>query len=137
MDLVSYSLCPAKKTAVRRQQTLISSSGKPTHTTYEYAEDAIKQYRRKISAGSLTKLTELRTIYMIGDNPKSDIAGANAANTVSRFEWKSVLLESGVYTPGSIPEHKPTAIKADVKEAVKWIIEQEEGQEYAKKERGG
>jgi len=34
---------------------------------------------------------ELTNIYMIGDNPKSDIAGANAKG------WTSILVRSGVF----------------------------------------
>lgn len=63
---------------------------------------------------------------MVGDNPNSDVAGAVAADKISHISWKSILVESGVYKAGTVPEHVPTTIKADVMEAVKWIIQQEE-----------
>lgn len=66
---------------------------------------------------------------MVGDNPMSDILGANAANETSYTAWRSILVESGVYMAGTVPEHQPTAIKADVWEAVDWIIQQEKSKE--------
>jgi ribonucleotide monophosphatase NagD (HAD superfamily) len=42
---------------------------------------------------------ELSEIYMIGDNPASDIQGANVVG------WKSILVESGVYQPDN-EEHR-------------------------------
>ncbi|KAF5388859.1 hypothetical protein D9757_005645 [Collybiopsis confluens] len=58
--------------------------------------------------------------WMIGDNPESDIAGANAAG------WSSVLVP-GVYDPtvGVRPTHEPTHIAQNVEEAVLWAIERE------------
>ncbi|KAK0212590.1 HAD-like domain-containing protein [Desarmillaria ectypa] len=58
--------------------------------------------------------------YMVGDNPESDIAGANGAG------WSSVLVRTGVYDPihGS-PSHKPTHEAEDVEEAVRWAISRE------------
>ncbi|CAN8096410.1 unnamed protein product [Discula destructiva] len=99
--------------------------GKPTTTTFKYAETAIHRYRNKINNPG-SEMPDLRTIYMIGDNQYSDISGANAASKTSQMEWKSVLVESGVYKPGTDLEHVPTTIKADVWEAVKWIIQQEQ-----------
>lgn len=103
---------------------LTVTSGKPSNTTYEYAEKVIDSYRRKILPDA--ENTPLRTIYMIGDNPNSDIAGAHVANKASDMEWKSVLVESGLYKAGTVPEHKPTSIQADVLEAVKWIMQAEQ-----------
>lgn len=99
-------------------------SGKPTHTTYDYAEHAIDTYRHKINTAG-HNLPDLQTMYMIGDNPASDIAGAIAANEVSNKTWKSVLVETGIYKPDTTPEHTPTVVKANVLKAVKWIIEEE------------
>lgn len=102
-------------------------SGKPTETTYVFAENAIENHRRKLNPN--THIPDLRTIYMVGDNPMSDILGANVANETSYTAWRSVLVESGVYTAGTVPEHHPTVIKADVSEAVNWIIQQEMSKE--------
>lgn len=105
----------------------ILSSGKPTETTYVFAENAIENHRRKLNPD--TYIPDLRTIYMVGDNPMSDILGANVANETSYTAWRSVLVESGVYMAGTEPQHQPTAIKADVWEAVDWIIQQEKSKE--------
>jgi len=57
---------------------------------------------------------------MVGDNPESDIAGANAAG------WASVLVRTGVYDPQQgPPTHVPTQEVEDVEEAVRWAIDQE------------
>ncbi|KAG1716095.1 hypothetical protein ID866_1067 [Astraeus odoratus] len=58
--------------------------------------------------------------YMIGDNPESDIAGANAAG------WKSILVHTGVYNPRQgPPKYKPTYETEDVEKAVLWALGQE------------
>lgn len=56
---------------------------------------------------------------MVGDNPASDIAGANAAG------WSSFLVKTGVYDEslGLPPDHKPTKIVKDVGEAVREGVE--------------
>ncbi|KAJ7497059.1 HAD-like domain-containing protein [Mycena latifolia] len=84
--------------------------GKPTRATYNFAAQVLSD--------CLGHSGPLPPVYMIGDNPESDIAGANAAN------WKSVLVKTGVFTGGQ-PMHKPTYIAEDVEEAVSWAIAQE------------
>ncbi|KAJ8596368.1 HAD-superfamily hydrolase [Rhizopogon salebrosus TDB-379] len=85
--------------------------GKPTEATYKFAESMLKRRLQDVSTPSL---------YMVGDNPESDIAGANAAG------WKSVLVHSGVYNPHrGPPSHQPTHQAKDVVEAVRWALEQE------------
>jgi len=54
----------------------------------------------------------------VGDNPESDIAGANAHG------WNSILLRTGVYQGGT-PTHAPTVISDDVEQGVMWAIERE------------
>jgi ribonucleotide monophosphatase NagD (HAD superfamily) len=48
--------------------------GKPTEMTYEYAERALLKYHEQVVGSSAA----IETVYMIGDNPASDIAGANS-----------------------------------------------------------
>lgn len=64
------------------------------------------------------KSAQMPKVFMIGDNPDSDIAGANAAG------WYSILVETGVYDPsnGNPPAYRPTAIVRDVEDAVRWAI---------------
>ena len=55
--------------------------------TFEYAAKVVKKQaeERKI---------EITNFYMIGDNPRGDILGANQKN------WRSILVRSGIYKPG-------------------------------------
>jgi ribonucleotide monophosphatase NagD (HAD superfamily) len=65
--------------------------------------------------------------YGIGDNPRSDIRGANAAGE----NWKSILVRTGVYNDNNIQDKldienssdKPSIILDNVLKAVEWIIE--------------
>jgi len=58
------------------------------------------------------------SVYMVGDNPESDIAGANAHG------WNSILVRTGVYRGGK-PAHEPTVVHDDVEKGVLWAIERE------------
>jgi len=60
--------------------------GKPTHESYQYTLDVIK-------AKASQSGTKLSNIYMIGDNPESDIAGGNAQG------WRTILVKTGVFKP--------------------------------------
>ena len=57
------------------------------------------------------------TLYMVGDNPLTDIKGANAAG------WVSVLVRTGMYQDGD--DHTADVVVDTVTEAVDWILEQE------------
>ncbi|KAF3770482.1 HAD-superfamily hydrolase, partial [Cryphonectria parasitica EP155] len=96
--------------------------GKPTATTYEFAEAAIQLCHARLRSQAATAL---RTVYMVGDNPESDIQGALLANNAhgAHPEWRSVLVKSGVYTADSPPRFEPTVIKDDIWEAVRWVIQ--------------
>lgn len=98
--------------------------GKPTSITYRYAEDILEKKHKKTV---LDPSVRLKRVYMIGDNPKSDICGALMADQESHLTWRSVLVETGIHEAGDVPEHEPTVIKENVLEAVKWVLEQEMG----------
>ncbi|KAF8633630.1 hypothetical protein AX15_001319 [Amanita polypyramis BW_CC] len=90
--------------------------GKPTAATYKFAEDVMTDLLDKNygPGGPLPRL------YMIGDNPASDIAGAVNAG------WESVLVRTGVYEPQQgQPSWRPTHEAGDVEEAVEWAIRRE------------
>ncbi|KAL2076171.1 hypothetical protein VTL71DRAFT_1114 [Oculimacula yallundae] len=89
--------------------------GKPTQLQFEYGEQALRQVAGK----------ELRQVYMVGDGPRSDIAGAN--NYVSRHgsNWSSILVQTGIHQAGTIPEHLPTKEVQNIMNAVRWALEQE------------
>ena len=106
-----------------------STGGKPSRATYEYASNLLNLAVEADAAGRPGQVDMNATatssfggkVYMIGDNPESDIAGANA------FGWESVLLNrTGVFR-GEIEEarHTPTVVKGNVLEAVRWALERE------------
>jgi HAD superfamily hydrolase (TIGR01456 family) len=88
--------------------------GKPYKIQYDYAHHVLIDWRNKLQNGSKLHGTEIASqlqyrdqilppigqspenspfdkIYMVGDNPESDIIGAN------KNGWESVLLRTGVY----------------------------------------
>jgi HAD superfamily hydrolase (TIGR01456 family) len=87
--------------------------GKPTKITYQFAEDRFFEIRPRLQG-------KLKTIYMVGDNPESDIRGANEFVSERGIAWKSLLVETGVYQPGTTPAYKPTAIVEDQRAAVNY-----------------
>ncbi|KAK7685319.1 hypothetical protein QCA50_011682 [Cerrena zonata] len=93
--------------------------GKPTKPTYDFAANVLKDRLVEIHNGQITNAPAPH-VYMVGDNPESDIAGANAAG------WNSVLVRTGVYDPSQgPPTHIPTREVEDVEEAVRWAIDNE------------
>ncbi|KAI9716221.1 MAG: hypothetical protein M1812_005446 [Candelaria pacifica] len=94
--------------------------GKPTQGTFEFAEERMVRQRRKIAGGK----GGLRNVYMIGDNPESDIRGANEYKSPFGSRWYSVLVRSGVFNGGE-PAHTPKVVVDDVWDAVRWGLERE------------
>lgn len=95
--------------------------GKPHSTTYAYAEGILSHWR---DGNILGPREELRTVYMVGDNPESDIRGANEYRSDAGTKWESILVRSGVYRGGE-PKYKPSVTVADVEEGVRWALERE------------
>ena len=103
--------------------------GKPFNETFDYAEKMLLKHRRHLlkrggPAGSLKR------VYMVGDNPESDILGANRYGfpTSSRnIAWHSILVRSGVYSGGK-PAHEPRTIMQGVWEAVEWATKHAESE---------
>lgn len=56
--------------------------GKPTQHTYEYGERAHRDFHQK----------DFKKFYMVGDGPRSDIAGANSYNSPFESKWDSILV---------------------------------------------
>lgn len=90
--------------------------GKPTANTYEYAEARLHDVAQR----------KLERIYGIGDNPASDIQGANHAGK----HWRSVLVETGIFSPGDDDDlyHRPDIQTRSIKEALEVILDREENQ---------
>ena len=92
--------------------------GKPFPIQYQYAERMLRH------ESSLLGLREEPTVFFgIGDNPLSDIRGANNAGA----HWKSILVRTGLYKsdrddyPHS--EDVPDFVRADIEAAVECILD--------------
>lgn len=106
--------------------------GKPTKLTYDFAHHILIDWQDKIRSektsstsqslpalGLPPKQTPFEEVYMIGDNPASDIIGAQL------YGWKSCLVKTGVYKEGVPLKHvKPTMIVEDVYDAVTKVLNQ-------------
>lgn len=103
--------------------------GKPEKVCYDYAHHVLIDWRKVLlgekEAGNLClpplnaepESTPFKKVYMVGDNPESDITGGN------RYNWGSILVKTGVYQEGDFeinPEYsRPSlGIFANVKEGV-------------------
>ncbi|KAG8166770.1 hypothetical protein KVR01_002459 [Diaporthe batatas] len=103
--------------------------GKPHRPTYAHAWDTLERHRGRLG------LPDLNVVYMVGDNPASDIAGASKWNR--RFLggkppgpcWKSCLVRTGVWkedvTPIDRLGEKPTHVVDDVRAAVQRALEEQ------------
>jgi len=96
--------------------------GKPHQPTYEFAEKRLRAHRKSL-LGQKGLNDPLRRVYMVGDNPESDIRGANQYKSPFGSEWRSVLVETGVYRKGKEPSCRPTVTVGNVEEAVRWAVE--------------
>lgn len=107
--------------------------GKPSGETYRFAEGVLAAHRHEVlrGAGLHPRPAALRSVYMVGDNPESDVAGANAFRSEVGTEWRSVLVRTGVWDANRRGEEaltgqfKPDVVVDDVKGAVRWALERE------------
>jgi ribonucleotide monophosphatase NagD (HAD superfamily) len=99
--------------------------GKPHRPTYEFAEKRLIAHRHRLMQGYGSPLGHLKRVYMVGDNPASDIAGGNDYQSPYGTDWASVLVETGVYKKGTTPSPQPRKIVSDVYDAVSWAVAQE------------
>jgi len=126
--------------------------GKPNTATYLFAKDVLKEVvkdegleilaepipadhsmvfkTRSRGNASVGPPEKLLNVYMVGDNPDSDICGAN------RAKWNSILVHTGVFQPHKRPvmngiprpfepQKRPTWEATDVESAVRWAIDEE------------
>ncbi|KAF2747591.1 cat eye syndrome critical region protein 5 precursor [Sporormia fimetaria CBS 119925] len=103
--------------------------GKPHQPTYEFAEKRLVEHREALlrEKGYQGEVKPLKRVYMVGDNPESDILGANNYESKLGTDWTSVLVETGVYEKGTEPKHRPRKIVGDVWDAVRWAAVEQEG----------
>ncbi|KIX10111.1 TIGR01456 family HAD hydrolase [Rhinocladiella mackenziei CBS 650.93] len=103
--------------------------GKPFAETYSFAERQLLRHREGIFHTKTNQrpspvVPPLKRVYMIGDNPESDICGANSYDSPHGVDWVSLLTRTGVYRdrPGHRPTWEPRAIVDDVKAAVHYAL---------------
>ena len=96
--------------------------GKPYRETYSFAEKRLLRHRDALIGEN--NPTRLKKVYMVGDNPESDIRGANNYKSPLGIEWVSLLTRTGVYRDrdGHKPTWEPRAIVDDVREAVTYAL---------------
>ncbi|KAM0798386.1 putative HAD superfamily hydrolase [Usnea florida] len=104
---------------VRLQKHLF---GKPTQGTFAFAENRLRKHRA--SQGGILPTPRLTNVYMVGDNPESDIRGANEYRSAEGTRWHSVLVRSGVYSGGT-PAYEPRVVVEDVWDAVRYGLRKE------------
>ncbi|SCU85539.1 LAME_0D01750g1_1 [Lachancea meyersii CBS 8951] len=109
----------------RLQNTII---GKPTKVTYDFAHHILIKWREKLASGSKQDIplpslgvapetSPFRKVFMVGDNPASDIIGAH------NYGWSTCLVRSGVYRDGDPLPCDPTMIADNVLDAVRRAIQ--------------
>jgi ribonucleotide monophosphatase NagD (HAD superfamily) len=101
--------------------------GKPFGLTYDYANEVLRAMLVRRGAQGHAQAERAQAaqtlgprVWMVGDNPASDIAGAVA------YGWASALVRTGVYhdaAPPPIPS--PTLIVDNVEHAVQQAITRE------------
>lgn len=85
--------------------------GKPFKLTYDYADSVLRKWKKDYYGGSDAPFEK---VYMVGDNPASDIMGAN------NYGWESLLVRTGVFRDEDLPNivAHPKHIFDNVGEAV-------------------
>jgi HAD superfamily hydrolase (TIGR01456 family) len=102
--------------------------GKPYPETYKYAERMLNKHRAQMLGAygdTQQEVSKLQRVFMVGDNPESDIRGANEYKSPYGTEWTSLLVKTGVFRAGTQPKYKPRAIVDDVLAAVNWALKEE------------
>ena len=85
---------------------------------YEAATSVLKNLVSDDQNGMFADRT-LTRFYGIGDNPKSDIRGANKCGN----HWTSILVRTGVFTGmGNDDDDPADVVVEDVLDAIKYII---------------
>ncbi|KAL2649562.1 hypothetical protein R1flu_017690 [Riccia fluitans] len=103
------------------------SYGKPQLMVYKNAEHALEEVSTNITGisaevSAVSKHSSFKSIYMIGDNPTTDIIGAKFAG----HPWFSILTRTGCYRGQPISSlYDADKVVEDVEEAVDFIMQRE------------
>lgn len=96
--------------------------GKPEMATYKYADEVIASWMEQLHGEE--RIPE--NIYMVGDNPASDIIGGNM------YGWNTCLVRTGVFQGGENDEANPAnfGVFPNVLESVKTACRKELGESF-------
>ncbi|KAK4184819.1 Cat eye syndrome critical region protein 5 [Podospora australis] len=96
--------------------------GKPELATYKYADEVMASWMDTLHGEERVP----QNIYMIGDNPASDIVGGNM------YGWNTCLVRTGVFQGGENDEENPAnfGVFANVWEAVTTACRKELGDDF-------
>ncbi|PGH30358.1 TIGR01456 family HAD hydrolase [[Emmonsia] crescens] len=96
--------------------------GKPELATYKYADEVIRSWMKEIHNEYILP----ENIYMIGDNPASDIVGGNM------YGWNTCLVRTGVFQGEGNDENSPAnfGVFDTVLDAVQAVVRKELGHEF-------
>ncbi|PGH18574.1 TIGR01456 family HAD hydrolase [Helicocarpus griseus UAMH5409] len=96
--------------------------GKPELATYKYADEVMMSWMKEIHNEQVLP----ENIYMIGDNPASDIIGGNM------YGWNTCLVRTGVFQGKDNDENSPAnfGVFDNVLEAVQAAVRKELGTEF-------
>ena len=104
--------------------------GKPNRRQFSFAYEKLNDaYQSSLDIPRITKgkRKQLGRVYMIGDNPQSDIVGANRYNLSSSVPFFPILTRTGVYKSNpNVPllsSRRPVNTVDDVSAAVNWALE--------------
>ncbi|TGZ76234.1 HAD-superfamily hydrolase [Ascodesmis nigricans] len=106
-------------TGVELERTIY---GKPERATYTFADEVLANWMEEIHAENVLP----ENVYMVGDNPQSDIIGGNM------YGWNTCLVKTGVHTGDENDKENPASMGlfANVLEAVKHCIKKEMGGKF-------
>ncbi|RYP56749.1 hypothetical protein DL771_011617 [Monosporascus sp. 5C6A] len=96
--------------------------GKPELATYKYADEVLTSWMEQLHGEE--RLPE--NVYMIGDNPASDIVGGNM------YGWNTCLVRTGVFQGGDNDENNPAnfGVFPNVLEAVQAALRKQLGDDF-------
>jgi len=96
--------------------------GKPELATYKYADEVIASWMDTIHGEERVP----ENVYMIGDNPASDIVGGNM------YGWNTCLVRTGVFQGGDNDEENPAnfGVFKNVWEAVTTACKKQLGEDF-------
>lgn len=106
-------------TGVELERTIY---GKPERATYTYADEVLSSWMEEIHADKVLP----QNVYMIGDNPQSDIIGGNM------YGWNTCLVKTGVHTGDENDKENPATMGLfeNVLEAVITCMRKELGENF-------